>query len=158
MKKRFDELIADVEPMEIVTMEEQLIKEGMSTEDVKQLSDLHVTLFKGMLDERDIPNVPDGHPIHTFLRENKVFTNAVADVNLLLQQLRIDNTLRRTTSFFPSPLKHSKSWNGSISERAKMILDMHLANHQWIGQMQRAVQQMQRMKIRLKGMLTSGFS
>ena len=95
VKKRFDELIADVEPMEIVAMEEQLIKEGMSAEEVKRLSDLHVTLFKGVLDERDIPNVPDGHPIHTFLRENKVFTNAVADVNLLLQQLRIDNTLEK---------------------------------------------------------------
>jgi DUF438 domain-containing protein len=92
VKKRFDELIADVEPMEIIAMEEQLIKEGMPVEEVKQLSDLHVTLFKGVLDEKDIPDAPTGHPVHTFLEENKIFTNTVADMNLLLQQLRFDNT------------------------------------------------------------------
>jgi len=92
VKKRFDELIDDVEPIEIVAMEEQLIRDGMPAEEVKRLSDLHVTLFKGVLDVKDVPDAPSGHPVHTFLEENKIFTNAVADMNLLLQQLQFDNT------------------------------------------------------------------
>jgi len=95
VKKRFDELIADVEPREIAAMEEQLIKEGMPAEEVKRLAELHVSLFKEALDESDMPDAPAGHPVHTFLEENKVFTNAVADMNLLLQQLRVDNTLEK---------------------------------------------------------------
>jgi len=93
VKKRFDELIADVEPAEIVAMEQQLIEEGMPAEEVKRLSDLHVTLFKGVLDVKDLPEAPAGHPVHTFMEENKIFTNTVADMNLLLQQLRFENTL-----------------------------------------------------------------
>ena len=92
LKKRFDELIEGVEPMEIVAMEQELIKEGIPTEEVKRLSDLHVDLFKDALGESVIPVTPDGHPVHTFIEENKVFTNAVADLDLLLQQLKIDSS------------------------------------------------------------------
>jgi DUF438 domain-containing protein len=45
-----------------------------------------------VLDVKDVPDTPSGHPAHTFLEENKIFTNAVADMNLLLQQLQFDNT------------------------------------------------------------------
>jgi PAS domain S-box-containing protein len=95
VKKRFDELIADVEPTEIAAMEEQLIKEGMPAKEVQRLADLHVSVFKEALDVKDIPDAPAGHPVHTFMEENKVFTNAVGDMDLLLQQLQIDGTLEK---------------------------------------------------------------
>ena len=83
MKKRFDDLIADVDPIEIVAMEEQLIKEGMPVEEVRRLSDLHVGVFKQALDARDIPDTPEGHPVHTFIEENTLFTSTAGDMNLL---------------------------------------------------------------------------
>jgi len=92
VKLRFDELIADVEPTEIAAMENQLIKEGMPPEQVQRLADLHVAVFKEALDAQDIPDAPAGHPVHTFMEENKVFTDAAGDMDLLLQQLRIDGT------------------------------------------------------------------
>lgn len=93
LKKRFDELIEGVEPMEIVAMEQELIKEGgIPIEEVKRLSDLHVNLFKDVLGESVIPVTPDGHPVHTFIEENKVLTSAVADLDLLLQQLKLDSS------------------------------------------------------------------
>jgi PAS domain S-box-containing protein len=95
VKKRFDELIADVGPTEIAAMEEQLIKEGMPVEEVQRLSDLHVSVFKEALDTQDIPDAPAGHPVHTFLGENEVFTDAASDMDLLLQQLRIDGTVEK---------------------------------------------------------------
>jgi len=92
VKKRFDNLIADVNPIEIVAMEEQLIKEGMPIEEVRRLSDLHIGLFKQALDTKDIPVTPEGHPIHTFIEENTVFTSTVGDMDLLFEQLQIDGT------------------------------------------------------------------
>ena len=92
VKQRFDELIADVEPTEIVAMEEQLIREGMPATEVQRLSDLHVGVFKEVLDAKELPEAPEGHPVHTFMGENKAFTDAVGDMDLLLQQLRIDGT------------------------------------------------------------------
>jgi PAS domain S-box-containing protein len=92
VKKRFDELIADVGPTEIAAMEEQLIAGGVPVKEVQRLSDLHVGVFKETLDAQDIPDAPAGHPVHTFLAENEAFTDAAGDMDLLLQQLRIDGT------------------------------------------------------------------
>ncbi len=92
VKKRFDDVIAGVNPIEIVAMEEQLIKEGMPVEEVRRLSDLHVGLFKQALDVNDIPVTPEGHPVHTFIEENKIFTSTVGDMDLLFEQLQINGT------------------------------------------------------------------
>ena len=95
VKKRFDELIADVEPTEIVAMEEQIIKEGMPIEEVRKLSDLHVAVFKQALDAKAVPVAPEGHPVHTFMEENKILTSTVGDMDLLFEQLQIDGTPAR---------------------------------------------------------------
>jgi len=95
VKERFDELIVDVEPTEIAAMENQLIKEGMPVEEVKRLCDLHVGVLKQALDVKDPLDAPAGHPVHTFMEENEVFTNVVGDLYLLLQQLQIDGTLEK---------------------------------------------------------------
>lgn len=95
VKKRFDELIVDVEPIEIAAMENQLIKDGMPVEEVRRLCDLHIGVLKEALDAKDLPDVPSGHPVHTFMEENEVLTNVVGDMDLLLQQLRIDGTLEK---------------------------------------------------------------
>lgn len=95
VKKQFDELIADIEPTEIVAMEEQLVKDGMPVAEVKRLCDLHVGVLRDALDAKDPPHAPAGHPIHTFMAENEVFTDAVGDMDLLIQQLRIDGTLEK---------------------------------------------------------------
>ncbi len=93
VRKRFDDLVADVNPIEIVAMEEQLIKEGMPVEETRRLSDLHVGIFKQALDVRDIPDTPEGHPVHTFIEENSVFTSIAGDMDLLFEQLQLDGSL-----------------------------------------------------------------
>jgi len=95
VKKRFDDLIVDVNPIEIAAMEEQLIKEGMPVEEVRRLSDLHIGVFKQALDARDVPDAPEGHPVHTFIEENSVFTSTAGDMDLLFEQLRIDGSLAK---------------------------------------------------------------
>ena len=95
VKERFNDLITDIEPTEIVAMENQLIKEGMPVEEVQRLSDLHVSVLREALEGRDLPDVPAGHPVHTFMAENEVFTNAAGDMDLLLQQLQIDGSLEK---------------------------------------------------------------
>ena len=92
VKKRFDELIADVEPTEIVAMEEQIIREGMPVEEVRKLSELHVAVFKQALDAKDVPITPEGHPVHTFMEENRIFISTIGDMDLLFEQLQIDGT------------------------------------------------------------------
>ncbi|MFC1980910.1 DUF438 domain-containing protein [Chloroflexota bacterium] len=95
LKKRFDDLIADVNPIEIAAMEEQLIKDGMPVEEVRRLSDLHVGIFKQALDIRDVPDTPEGHPVHTFVEENTVFSSTAGDLDLLFEQLQKGGSLAK---------------------------------------------------------------
>jgi len=71
LKKRFLELIKDVSPSEIANMEQRLISEGMPEEEVKRLCTVHVEVFKESLEKKAIPGLPSGHPVHTYMLENR---------------------------------------------------------------------------------------
>lgn len=71
LKHRFLTLIRDVTPSEIANMEQRLIDDGMPESEVKRLCDVHVEVFKESLDDKVIPGLPAGHPIHTYMSENR---------------------------------------------------------------------------------------
>jgi len=71
LKRRFLELIRDVAPSEIANMEQRLISEGMPEEEVKRLCDVHVEVFRESLEDKVVPGLPAGHPVHTYMLENR---------------------------------------------------------------------------------------
>jgi len=75
MKQRFRELIKDIDASEILKMEQSLIQEGMPDDEVKRLCDVHVQVFRESLEAKDTPPVPEGHPVHTFMLENRAAEN-----------------------------------------------------------------------------------
>ena len=70
-KKKFEELIKDVAPWEIAQMEQRLIAEGMPETEIKNLCEVHVQVFKEALEHQTVPGLPAGHPVHTFMLENR---------------------------------------------------------------------------------------
>lgn len=70
-KKQFQELIKDVAPWEIAQMEQRLISEGMPETEIKSLCEVHVQVFKEALEHKTVPGLPAGHPVHTFMLENR---------------------------------------------------------------------------------------
>jgi uncharacterized protein len=76
VKPRFEELIKDIEATEIAAMEQALIAGGVPDTEVKRLCDVHMKVFQDALEENKPLNVPAGHPVDTFQRENR----AVGDV------------------------------------------------------------------------------
>ena len=87
LRQRFAELLQDVSPAEIAQMEQQLIAEGLPSEEVKRLCDVHVQVFKESLDRQQRPAVPPGHPVHTFLAENQALAQVAARLGQQLDQL-----------------------------------------------------------------------
>lgn len=83
VKKRFLELIKDVAPTEIAQMEQQLISEGMPEEEVKRLCDVHVEVFKESLGDKVVPGLPAGHPVHTFMLENRAAEGIVRRIQAI---------------------------------------------------------------------------
>lgn len=83
VKQRFFELVRDVAPTEIANMEQRLISEGMPEEEVKRLCDVHVEVFKESLEDKVVPGLPAGHPVHTFMLENRAAEGIVREIQAL---------------------------------------------------------------------------
>jgi len=86
LKKRFADLIKDVDAKEISEMEQALIEGGMPAEEVKRLCDVHVQVFKESLERQEPPQAPPGHPVHTLWAENRALEKILFSLDELLQQ------------------------------------------------------------------------
>lgn len=87
LKKRFQELIKDIDASEIARMEQKLMEEGMPETEIKRLCDVHVEVFKESLEKKEAPVTPPGHPVHTFMKENRASEEIMASIDSILQRL-----------------------------------------------------------------------
>lgn len=87
LKRRFHELIKDIDPSEIAKMEQRLMDEGMPESEVKRLCDVHVEVFKESLSAQDAPVVPGGHPVHTYMLENRAAEGILHELDHVLAKL-----------------------------------------------------------------------
>jgi DUF438 domain-containing protein len=71
LRKTFAKLIKDVSPEEIADMENALIADGFPVEEVQRLCDVHARVFDKALKKAGKPGKVAGHPIHTFIAENR---------------------------------------------------------------------------------------
>ena len=107
VKKRFDQLMKQIDPTQIASMEEELIREGMPAAEIQRLCDLHVTVFKDALETDKPLDVPPGHPVHTYLAENTAFTEIVGELDSLDTKLSgapDENTLKQMKPDFEEVL------------------------------------------------------
>jgi hypothetical protein len=87
LKQRFSQLIDGVEASEIARMEQALMDEGLPAEEIKRLCDVHVEIFKEALEEQDRPEPPMGHPIHTFMKENRASEKIMSETSMLMGRI-----------------------------------------------------------------------
>lgn len=87
LKARFADTIADISPSELAEVEQSLIADGLPEEEVKNFCTLHVQVFKESLDKDDVPSLPGGHPVHTYMMENRAAENIVAELDSLICDL-----------------------------------------------------------------------
>jgi DUF438 domain-containing protein len=87
LKKRYGDVLSQISPIEIPLIEQQLIKEGISTEDILKLCDLHVELFRDFLKSRELRGVPSGHPVDLSMKENEWVLKQVEALTLYASAL-----------------------------------------------------------------------
>jgi DUF438 domain-containing protein len=80
LQKTFARLIRDVSPEEIADMESSLIREGFPVEEVQRLCEVHAEVFDRSLKKVGRPTKIPGHPIHTFMQENRVARRILKDL------------------------------------------------------------------------------
>ena len=87
VRQQLAELVGQTDASEIAAMEQQLIDEGMPTECIMAMCDLHSQVVGDILVERPSDPVIPGHPVDTFRRENQALRQAVTDFRAALQAL-----------------------------------------------------------------------
>jgi PAS domain S-box-containing protein len=87
IKGKFKDLLKDVTPPEIAKIEEELIKEGMSAEEIHKLCDVHLAVFRESLEKEKI-SAPPGHPIHILMEEHKIMLDFGGKLKNLAEKMR----------------------------------------------------------------------
>ena len=90
LKAEFKEFLGSIKPWEIPLIEQELVKTGISPREIARVCELHVELFKeSLIPMKDLENLPIGHPLNTFLRENLEILKDIEKLNLLVQNLDV---------------------------------------------------------------------
>jgi len=86
VKADFGALAREVGTGEIAAIEQELIDEGLPVEEIQNLCDVHVAVFRDGLDDQRPPESVPGHPVHTLRAENDVLLRALEEMNYTLDQ------------------------------------------------------------------------
>ncbi len=87
VRKRLVELLKNIPYNDVVEVEQELISEGLSEEEVMQFCDLHSMVLEGHIDQSGAKPVPPGHPVDTFKKENRELEKVVNAIEQLLGQI-----------------------------------------------------------------------
>ena len=87
VKETFKEVLADVTPPEIARVEQELIQEGMPSEEIRRLCDVHLAVFQESLDSEE-HLAPAGHPIHILMEEHSALLRLAGELFRIAGELR----------------------------------------------------------------------
>jgi DUF438 domain-containing protein len=87
IKAQLETLLDEADYSDVFLMEVQLIQEGIPQDSILQLCDTHTRVLKQHLDLQETPETTPGHPVHTFVQENKALTRTTGQIRVLLGRL-----------------------------------------------------------------------
>lgn len=87
LQEKFAQTVGDITPDEIALLEQTLVKEGLPETEIKKMCHLHAALFKNALDAQEVVSMPPGHPVHTFMEENRQAKDVLAAIHEELQKV-----------------------------------------------------------------------
>ncbi|MCK4991504.1 MAG: DUF438 domain-containing protein, partial [Bacteroidales bacterium] len=71
VRGRLTELLKSIPYNEVVHVEQELINEGLPEEEVLKFCDIHTQVLEGHIDQAGAAEIPVGHPVDTFKKENR---------------------------------------------------------------------------------------
>jgi len=87
VRDQLKQLVKECDATEIAQMEQELMAEGVPVAEIMSMCDLHSQVVKEILVERPAPEMPPGHPVRTFRKENEALGHQVAKVREALAKL-----------------------------------------------------------------------
>lgn len=87
VKGALREIVQQTDYSEIVSMEEQLMAEGMPVEEVQSMCDLHSQVTREVLVPMPPRTVPPGHPVDTMRRENEALRGVLLRMRMAMKEI-----------------------------------------------------------------------
>ncbi len=87
IKKEEKDILKSISPTDLALIEQEMIREGMSREEMKKLCDVHLEVMKDNLGKTKV-NVKSGHPIHTLMEEHKAILNFIDKLQSIISKLK----------------------------------------------------------------------
>ncbi len=87
VKHQLETMLDEADYGDVFLMEVQLVQEGISAEKIQELCDTHTRVLKKHLDLSETPETVPGHPVNTFVQENRELTKTTGQIRLLIKKL-----------------------------------------------------------------------
>lgn len=87
VRHQLETMLDEADYSDVFLMEVQLVQEGLSAEKIQELCDTHTRVLKKHLDLSETPETVPGHPVHTFVQENRELTKTAAQIRLHIQKI-----------------------------------------------------------------------
>jgi DUF438 domain-containing protein len=115
VKSQFQEILKGTDAYDISKIEEELIKDGMPKEEIQRLCDVHLAVFKELLEQKK-PIAPPGHPIYILMEEHRIMLSFAHELGATAKQMKLAKDynvaqdsmthLQHLSSHFQSSDKH----------------------------------------------------
>ena len=92
LQKKFKKIIEKTSPEEIAQMENALINEGFPPSEIQRLCDVHVQVFEKSLAKVGKAKKIAGHPINTYILENREAKRILKQIGSLTRRLKRTGT------------------------------------------------------------------
>lgn len=89
-KERFEAEVGNISSTEIAEIEQELINEGLSPEEIKKFCNVHVLIFQAALEKSASEETFPSHPVYLFRQENREIEKLVASVRSFVEKRRED--------------------------------------------------------------------
>jgi hypothetical protein len=86
-KERFRQVLEGIRPEEIAKIENELVKEGMSREEIQRLCDVHLAVFREQL-EKQKPQIPIEHPISILMEEHQIMLELAQKLSTIANKVQ----------------------------------------------------------------------
>src|SRR5512141_2709744 len=87
VKAQLETTLDEADYSDVFLMEVQLVQEGIPAESIQKLCDTHTRVRKKHLDLQETPDTIPGHPVHTFVHENRELNRTTGRIRLLIKKL-----------------------------------------------------------------------
>lgn len=87
VRAQLETMLDEADYNDVFVMEVQLVKEGIPAENIQKLCDTHTRVLKKHLDLQETPQTIPGHPVHTFVQENRELNQTTGRIRLLIDKL-----------------------------------------------------------------------